>query len=257
VTSHHATFHPNQVALLSPSGKLLGEYWHSGRLPNLEIVDLDGDGTPEILLGGVSTGYRSATLVALDPAAVRGASAEKETPEDQIVGFAPATEKARLLFPRTCINRVPDRYNAVGWLTVRPKQVRGQVWERRVPASSRPSITYTLDWNPRVTAVTASDRPRSLHHELEASRASSTTSSPSRRSSGWRRFVSCAGRFSRGEYAELTCAPPGVLAEYRRVPGRQRPHGAEVGDRARSACFAAAGRQGQRVGRSRRSGQMA
>lgn len=169
VTSHHVTFHPNQVALLSSSGKLLGEYWHSGHLPHLEIVDLDSDGTPEILLGGVSTGYRSATLVALDPAAVRGASAETETPEDQIVGFAPAAEKARLLFPRTCINQVLDRYNAVGWLTVRPNGLRVLVWERRVPLLSRAGVTYALDRNLRVTAVTASGRLRSLHHELEAS----------------------------------------------------------------------------------------
>ncbi len=169
VTSHHATFHPNQVALLSSSGKLLGEYWHSGHLPHLETVDLDGDGTPEILLGGISTGYRSATLVALDPAAVRGASAETEAPEDQIMGFAPAAERARLLFPRTCVNRVLDRYNEVGWLTIRPNGLRVLVWERRVPLLSRASVTYALDRNLRVTAVTASDRLRSLHYELEAS----------------------------------------------------------------------------------------
>jgi hypothetical protein len=169
VTSHHVTFHPNQVALLSSSGKLLGEYWHWGRLPHLEIVDLDGDGKTEILLGGVSAGYDSATLVALDPAAVRGASVETEAPEDRILGFAPAAEKARLLFPRTCINRALDRYNEVGRLTVRAKEVRVQVWEGHVPNSARPSVTYTLDRNLRVTAVTASDRLRSLHHELEAS----------------------------------------------------------------------------------------
>jgi hypothetical protein len=169
VTSHHPTFHPSQVALLSPSGKLLGEYWHSGRLPRLEIVDLDGDGTPEILLGGISAGYRSATLVVLDPAAVRGASVETEAPEDQIVGFAPAAEKARLLFPPTCVNRALDRYNEVGWLTVRPNGLRVLVWERRVPMLSFASVTYALDRNLRVTAVTASDRLRSLHRELEAS----------------------------------------------------------------------------------------
>lgn len=169
VTSHHPTFHPAQVALLSASGKLLGEYWHSGRLPYLEIVDLDGEGKPEILLGGISAGYRSATLVALDPAAVRGASVETESPEDQILGFAPAAEKVRLLFPRTCVNRVLDRYNEVGWLTVRPNGLRVLVWERRTLMSSFASVTYALDRNLQVTAVTASDQLRSLHRELEAS----------------------------------------------------------------------------------------
>lgn len=169
VTCHHPVFHPAQVALLSPSGKLLGEYWHSGRLPRLEIVDLNGDGKPEILLGGISAGYRSATLVALDPAAVRGASVETESPEDQIMGFAPAAEKTRLLFPPTRVNRALDRYNEVGWLTVGPNGLRALVWERRTPMSSFASVTYTLDRKLRVTAVTASDRLRSLHRELEAS----------------------------------------------------------------------------------------
>jgi hypothetical protein len=169
VTSHHSVFHPAQVALLSPSGKLLGEYWHSGRLPRLEVVDLDGDGTQEILLGGISAGYRSATLVALDPSAVRGASVETESPEDQILGFAPAAEKARLLFPPTCVNRALDRYNEVGWLTVVPNGLRVLVWERRTPMSSFASVTYALDRNLQVTAVTASDRLRSLHRELEVS----------------------------------------------------------------------------------------
>ena len=120
VTSHHATFHPNQVALLS-SGKLLGEYWHSGHLPHLETVDLDGTAQRRFCWGASATGYRSATPVALDPAAVRGASAETEALEDQIMGFAPAAERARLLFPRTCVNRVLDRYNEVGWLTLLSK----------------------------------------------------------------------------------------------------------------------------------------
>jgi hypothetical protein len=94
---------------------------------------------------------------------------ETESPEDQIMGFAPAAEKTRLLFPPTPVNRALDRYNEVGWLTVGPNGLRALVWERRTPMSSFASVTYTLDRKLRVTAVTASDRLRSLHRELEAS----------------------------------------------------------------------------------------
>jgi hypothetical protein len=56
----------------------------------------------------------------------------------------------------------------VGWLTVRPNGLRVLVWEQRVPMMSFASVTYTLDRNLRATAVTVSDRLRSLHRELEA-----------------------------------------------------------------------------------------
>jgi hypothetical protein len=169
VTSHHVAFHPNQVAVLSPGGELRSEYWHSGRLPQLASADLDGDGSPEILLAGVSTGYRSATLVVLDPDAASGSSLEPEDAEERILGFGPASERARILFPRTCANLVLDRFNEVGRLSIRGGEVRLQVWERRVPGSQRANINYTLDRNLRVTRVSPTDRFRSLHFELEAS----------------------------------------------------------------------------------------
>ena len=67
VSSHHYLYYPNQVALLSPGGKVLREYWHSGRLAWLETADFEGDGVKEIYLGGISNANRAATLVVLDP----------------------------------------------------------------------------------------------------------------------------------------------------------------------------------------------
>src|ERR1035437_596466 len=111
VSSNHYLHNPNQIAMLDPSGALVSEYWHSGHLYSVLHADLNGDGVEEILLAGVNNGYRLGTLVILDSRSVSGASSQ---PGLQILGFPPGTEKAVVLFPRTCVsqnapyNRVPD-----------------------------------------------------------------------------------------------------------------------------------------------------
>lgn len=97
----------------------MGEYWHSGHLPHLSVADIDGDSHPEILLAGASSGYRQATLIALDPGRVFGASSEMDGEALQIQGFRPAREKARLLFPRSCVNRALEESNRATRLVVR------------------------------------------------------------------------------------------------------------------------------------------
>jgi transcriptional regulator with XRE-family HTH domain len=111
VSSNHHLYNANQIAMLSPRGELISEYWHSGHLLSIAQADLNGDGLEEILLGGVNNGYGQATMVVFDPRNVCGASAQ---PGRQIVGFSAGTEKAVLLFPKTCAakhapyNRVVD-----------------------------------------------------------------------------------------------------------------------------------------------------
>jgi len=64
-----------------------------------------------IIATGVASGYDSqATLVALDPDRVFGASSE-ERPEYQIHGLGVAQEKLRLLFPRSDLNRASFKFN--------------------------------------------------------------------------------------------------------------------------------------------------
>jgi hypothetical protein len=55
VVANHESWFPSQVSLLDANtGKQVSEYWHPGWLVSFNIFDLDGDGDPEILLGGTN-----------------------------------------------------------------------------------------------------------------------------------------------------------------------------------------------------------
>lgn len=168
VSSQHVSGHPNQFVLLSSDGKVLGEYWHSGHLPELNVADLDGDGRLEILLAGVDSGYREATLIALDPAHATGASQQPAGDVHQLQGFPPAAEKARLLFPRTCANRTLDEFNQAAHLIVRDGLIELAVTERDGDPANR--AIYTFGANLRVANVRFSDEWRRYHRELELKR---------------------------------------------------------------------------------------
>jgi hypothetical protein len=166
VTSHEMTYYPNQVAVLDPAGRLEGEYWHSGHIPNVEAMDLDGDGVPEILLGGINNGYSAATLVVLDSRRVSGASVQPPEDRRQLMGFAAGTEKARLLFPRTCINRRFEQYNTVARIMASLETVTAELQERF--AGRQYGTIYTFDRNLNLVGFEYSDPLRSLHRELAA-----------------------------------------------------------------------------------------
>jgi len=165
VTSHHLTSYPNQFVALSSKGAVLGEYWHSGHLSYMELADLDGDGLDEVLLAGVNNGYKAATLVALDPLNLGGASVEEDRAY-QLEGLGPGKEKARLLFQRTCINRKFEGYNLAMQPTVQGDSVRVDVRER--PSDYQAGVAYRLDKHLRLIHFAVSDRFRALHRELEA-----------------------------------------------------------------------------------------
>lgn len=138
VTSHHYLYYPSQVAVLSPDGRLLREYWHSGHLNALATATHAGH--ERIYLGGVNTGEHRATLVVLDPEAFSGAAST--TPDVMLQGFSPPVEVARFLFPVTC--RTPQgSYNSVAHVFANPESFVVDVWER-VTTPHPPSMQYTF-----------------------------------------------------------------------------------------------------------------
>ncbi len=165
VSSGHAEYYPNQVALLSPRGELIREYWHSGGLSAMEIGDLNGDGRVKIYLGGVSNAYKQATLVVLALDDFRGASVETEHPAYQLHGFAPGNEIARILFPRTCISRKFQPFNYVTHFLMRPDSLTVYVGERQ-----NAPILYHLGRDLSFQGAEFEFAFRALHAELASSR---------------------------------------------------------------------------------------
>lgn len=128
VTSHHYKDYASQVALVSATGQRMREYWHSGHLNTLMIGDLNRDGRPEIYTGGVSNGYSQATLIELDPETMDGASLETAA-KFQLLGFRHGVERKRILFPRSCINRVGAQYNGLTEIRILPGELQVGVQE--------------------------------------------------------------------------------------------------------------------------------
>jgi hypothetical protein len=142
LSSAKASSFPAQVVLLSGKGEIVREYWHAGHLPHILVTDLKGDGKPEIYLGGSNPALNTATLVVLDPENFGGASNESNT-DFQLLGFAPAEEKLRVIFPRSRLSRELDGADRVAGLEVEPGGVVVQVAESFGDTTAR--IDYHLD----------------------------------------------------------------------------------------------------------------
>jgi hypothetical protein len=161
VSSAHDTWWPNQIAILDSDGKLISEYWHSGRLDDMVLADLDGDGSEEIVATGVSNGYdHQATLVVLDPNRVFGASTEVR-PDFQIHGLGFAQERLRLLFPRSDLNRALFAYNRAQGPIVQQGSIRLTVQECTTPPGCL--IWYEFDKNLHLISAYAGEEFSSAH----------------------------------------------------------------------------------------------
>jgi hypothetical protein len=119
---NESKYYPAQVGVLTPAGRLAGEYFHSGALAGLGVLDMDGDGVPEILLAGTNnSGDGGATLLALDSEKVFGASAED--PLHTLHGLGPAQEKLRIRFPLSCLDRKFGYRPGINVLDVQPGEM--------------------------------------------------------------------------------------------------------------------------------------
>jgi hypothetical protein len=166
VSSQHAPWWPNQIAILDSNGKTTSEYWHSGGLSYIVLADLDGDGREEIVATGVANGYdHQATLVVLDRDRVFGASTEVR-PEFQIHGMGVAQERLRLLFPRSDLNRALFQFNLATDPTVEHGSIRLTVLECMAPTYGCP-IWYEFDKNFHlISAYAGGDEFRSVHERF-------------------------------------------------------------------------------------------
>lgn len=164
VSSNHYLHNPNQIAMLDTAGNLISEYWHSGHLLSVVHADLNGDGIEEILLAGVNNGYRQATMIVFDPRRISGASTQ---PGRQILGFNLGTEKAVVLFPKTCpAKNAPYNRVAALWVT-RERRITLAVAEG-VSESHNPGVMiYELDFGLKVISARPDSHLQESHRALE------------------------------------------------------------------------------------------
>jgi len=154
-TASHKVLYATQVALRDAEGRLLREYWHSGHFTSLLVADIDGDARAEIYLTGVANGYRCADLVKLDPERFAGASVETEA-DYQILDRPPVAGELRILFGRTRLGQLLDRYNVGRHLRKDGNSV--MVLVREGETSGTPgSLLYRLDGRLRVVGVQPDD----------------------------------------------------------------------------------------------------
>jgi hypothetical protein len=165
--SHHSIAYPSHVAVLSASGDVRGNYWHSGHLYHIATADLDGDGVEDVLLGGVNNGYQQATVVVLDPRRVSGASTQPPGDPHQFRDLNTGTEKVVVLFPRTLLNERFEPFSWVMALWMAQGQINLTVREKRGYESGY--LTYTLDRNLNVLSVIPSEGLVKLYEEFRAS----------------------------------------------------------------------------------------
>ena len=99
VISNNTFFFPTQLVLLNSEGKILGEYWNSGRLTDYAFVDLNEDGKKEIVTVGMNNEYGKGCLVVFNPTEIKGASPQSDYYKCK--ELESGSEKCYILFPRT------------------------------------------------------------------------------------------------------------------------------------------------------------
>jgi len=164
VSSNHNLHNPNQIAMLDPGGNLISEYWHSGHLYCVTHADLNEDGVEEILLAGVNNGYRLATLIIFDSRSISGASSQ---PGRQILGFSPGTEKAVVLFPRTCVSQNAT-FNRVSELRItRERRIMLAVVEGFSEARNPGVMIYEFDFGLNIVNCRPESQLQETHRAME------------------------------------------------------------------------------------------
>jgi hypothetical protein len=112
IVAHRYRF-PAQVVLLNSKGEKIGEYWNSGYIADYEFVDLDNDGTKEIILVGVNNEYGKGSLIVLAFGLIKGGSPQKKA-EYQCKALEPGSERNYVLFPRTDLDLLEKQISTIG-----------------------------------------------------------------------------------------------------------------------------------------------
>jgi hypothetical protein len=91
-------WYPCRVAVFNLHGEILEEYWHSGYIKCITVIDIDQDGVGEILFGGANNDYDQAVIGVLEYGYISGYSPEDD--ESYVPQGVPrGTERYYVRFP--------------------------------------------------------------------------------------------------------------------------------------------------------------
>jgi hypothetical protein len=106
VFSDHRQRFPTRITVLSPERDVIGDYWHSGRVLDYIMPDLDGDGKKELIISGTVNEFSQGFVAIFDPRKMGGAS--PSSGDFHCAEFGPGTEKAYFRFPWSEFDPIPS-----------------------------------------------------------------------------------------------------------------------------------------------------
>lgn len=171
-------YFPSKLVEINPRyGDILHTYWHAGQVGWHLVLDVDGDGLDEIILGGISGPYKSACIAVLDPLAIDGCG--PATSDYLPKGVMRAREKYYLLFPMSDLGKATSKqlFNTMRQLTTGPnRSFTVYTWEGQWP-NGVGTLLYHIVATMRVGSVVSGDdydavyerllKEGKLHHKLD------------------------------------------------------------------------------------------
>lgn len=106
VNSNHYEMFPSSFTILNLKGKVIGEYWNSGRMMDFIFTDINKDGRKDIVVGAQNNEYNKGCVIVFDSLEVFGGSPQ-EQPYYTCNSIKKGSEKYYILFPRTEIETLP------------------------------------------------------------------------------------------------------------------------------------------------------
>ena len=151
-------FFPTQFLVLDHNGKIIGEYWNTGRISDFSVVDIDEDGINEIILGGCNNAYNKACIIVFDHKNIDGFS--PQTADYSSSSFQTGTENFYILFPNTdvCLTEAPrGSINRMDILSNQKLLIR----------EAHTLLYFVVDFHMKVEKILLSDTFRRKHKKAK------------------------------------------------------------------------------------------
>jgi hypothetical protein len=156
IANHRQDF-PTQLAVLNNGGKILGEFWNSGRMMSFIFQDLDFDKKNELIISAMNNEYKKGCVIVFDPANIRGSSPQMRD-YYKCGDLERGSERFYILFPRTDVDIKKTQVEAI--LNIEVLQ------NNRLSLFSQVGrIDFQLDFQMKIQDVLLSDDFEQMHRK--------------------------------------------------------------------------------------------